>query len=276
MNFDSIFNPKFIQEAQKVGLTLLGEGRNANFRTYRFNDCGHEQQITVRNVRINVFECKECHKSKLREEATLQGLETISVTEDRGVHLFRFKECGHEQKITLQAVRNNQFKCRTCHQIKLEKEANLVGLELKGKGRNGYWRTYVFKECGHVQEIQKSNVRNNNFVCNACEETSWSLPSKVYLLEIKHASFEWIKLGYAKNIKSRIYRYRLPEKVKIKELKVVTFETGKEAYDFESSLHKKYKNKRLPIKTMKEFHQTGFKECYPKDMKEILIKELSF
>ncbi|MDG2296922.1 MAG: hypothetical protein P8L75_01900 [Gammaproteobacteria bacterium] len=243
---------KFEEEAKAVGLTLIGEGRNADYRTYSFNDCGHEEEKTIQSVRLKRAKCIQCFKLKLQNEAKDVGLTLIGKGKNRNYRTYRFNECKHEQEIVISHVRRNEFKCSQCHQLILEKEAKKVGLILIGLGRQHAWRTYRFIECEHEQEIQKSNVRNDNFVCNACEETSWSLPSKVYLLEIKIGSFKWLKLGYAKTIKTRIYRYRLPESVKVKRLKVIDFDTGREAYDFESSLHTKYKRKKLPVKKMKE------------------------
>ena len=126
--------------------------------------------------------------------------------------------------------------------------------------------------------MQLINVRDNNFICNTCEETARDLPSKVYLLKITSdtviQSFTWLKLGYAKTVNTRIKQYGLPADVAIKRLKVMDFETGRQAHRYEASLHKKYLRKRLPLKKMKEFHQNGFNECYPLEMLDTLMKDL--
>ena len=159
------------------------------------------------------------------------------------------------------------------------KEAKAVGLTLTGEGKNAQYRTYRFnnsKKCKrkHKQEIRTTNVRSNVFICNTCEETSRDLPSKVYLLKIHSGSFIWLKLGYAKQTSFRIKQYRLPEDVKVRRLKVIDFDTGREAHKYESSLHKKYIRKRLPVKKMKKYHKFGFNECYPLEMLDTLIGEL--
>jgi hypothetical protein len=155
MDWNSATTKKHIKEAKAVGLTLIGAGKDANYRTYRFNNS------------------KKCKRK-------------------------------HEQEIQIGMVRNNNFRCNQCHQIKLESEAKAVGLTLIGEGRNATYRTYRCNKCKYKQEIQTGNVRNNSFICNTCEETSRDLPSNVYLLKIKHKDNEWIKLGYAKSIKTRI------------------------------------------------------------------------
>ncbi|MDG2297830.1 MAG: GIY-YIG nuclease family protein, partial [Gammaproteobacteria bacterium] len=273
-------------EATAVGLTLIGEGRNHNYRTYRFNNSKkckrkHEQEISIGNVRKNNFKCKQCVQIKLETEAKAVGLTLIGEGRRKGHRTYRFnysKKCKrkHEQEIDTSAVRTNNFKCNQCLQIKLEKEAKAVGLTLIGKGRNKNYRTYRFNKCKHEQEIDKGAVRTNYFKCNTCEETSRDLPSKVYLLKIQSGSFIWLKLGYAKTVKTRMKQYRLPEDAKVMRLKVIDFDTGREAHRYESSLHKKYIRKRLPIKKMKEFHKTGFNECYPLEMLDKLLEELEY
>ena len=176
MDWNSATTKKFMKEAKAVGLTLIGEGKKAQYRTYRFNKCKHKQEIAI------------------------------------------------------SSVRSNKIRCNQCLQIKLENEAKAVGLTLVSKGRNKNYRTYRFNKCKHKQEIAIGRVRDSSFICNTCEETSRNLPSKVYLLKIQSGSFMWLKLGYAKSIRFRIKQYRLLEGAKIKRLKVIDFDTGREAH----------------------------------------------
>ena len=268
------FQIKLKKEAKDVGLTLIGEGRNKIYRTYRFNDCKHEKEIEPKKVRNNQFRCNQCLQIKLKKEAKDIGLTLIGEGSKAGYKTYRFNECRHEQEIKTSHVRNNQFRCNQCLQIKLKKEAKDVGLTLIGEGSKARYKTYRFNECRHEQEIRADGVRNNNFLCNICEETSRDLPSKVYLLKIQSGSFIWLKLGYAKQISFRIKRYKLPEDAKVRRLKVIDFDTGREAHRYESSLHKKYIRKRLPIKKMKKYHKDGFNECYPLEMLDKLLEEL--
>ena len=83
-----------------------------------------------------------------------------------------------------------------------------------------------------------------------------------------------MKLGYAKTVKTRIKHYGLPEDTKVKRLKVIDFKTGRQAHKFESSIHNRYKRKKLPMKKMKDFHKDGFNECYPLEMLDTLLEEL--
>tara|TARA_B110000240_G_C13108479_1_gene287324 strand:- start:15 stop:539 length:525 start_codon:yes stop_codon:yes gene_type:complete len=166
------------------------------------------------------------------------------------------------------------FRCKQCLQIKLKQEAKALALTLVGKGKSRLYRTYRFNDCKHEQEIQLSHIREDRFICNTCEETSRDLPSKVYLLEIKLSSFVWLKLGYAKNVNTRIKKYRLPKNTEVKSLKLIDFSTGREANEFEALIHKKYKKNKLSARKMRKFHKDGFNECYPMKMLDTLMEEL--
>ncbi len=63
MDWNSEATKKHIAEA--VGLTLLGPGKNKHYRLYRFNVCGHKQEITTDHVRRDGFLCNQCEETSL-------------------------------------------------------------------------------------------------------------------------------------------------------------------------------------------------------------------
>jgi hypothetical protein len=86
---------------------------------------------------------------------------------------------------------------------------------------------------------------------------------------------EWLKLGFAKNIDFRVSQYKLPSEAEVSVLATLPFDTGKEAIEFEKSLHTKYRRKRLRVKDMLAFHAgSGATECYPLTMVEKLMSEM--
>tara|TARA_B100000029_G_scaffold227127_1_gene224952 strand:- start:907 stop:1200 length:294 start_codon:yes stop_codon:yes gene_type:complete len=96
------------------------------------------------------------------------------------------------------------------------------------------------------------------------------------LLKITVNKKIWLKLGYAKEIENRRKEYGLPKRAKTELLKVVNFKTGDDAHNFEAAVHSKYIRKRLKMKTMEKFHtRSGANECYPIQMKDVLLEELS-
>lgn len=60
---------KLQKEAEIAGVRLIGDGKDANYRVYKFCDCGHEQEIATSSVRINNFRCRECENSHWDEES---------------------------------------------------------------------------------------------------------------------------------------------------------------------------------------------------------------
>jgi hypothetical protein len=271
------FLDKINRDAKEAGLSLIGVGRSSKkeiYRLYRFDNCGHEKEISLKNVREGSFKCDICFDSKVNDEAISVGLKIIGKGSRRAYRLYEFEECSHRIELRISHVRDKNFKCKICKQNKITSEAESNNLTIIGEGRNPNYRLYRFNKCNHIQEITLSSVRQKSFICNTCEETSRDLPSKVYLLKIQSGSFIWLKLGYAKTVKTRMKQYRLPEDAKVKRLKVIDFDSGREAHKFESKLHTKYKRKRLPIRKMKEFHKDGFNECYPLEMLDTLLEEL--
>jgi len=160
---------KLIKDAKAVGLTLLGPGRNKDFRLYRFNSCGHKQQIGPANVRINNFKCESCFQNKLAEEAKDAGLTLLGPGRNKNYRLYRFNNCKHEQNIGTGHVREKKnFKCNSCLQAKLIAEASAAGLTLLDDGKDFNYRLYQFNECGHKREFTLSAVRAKGFRCDVC------------------------------------------------------------------------------------------------------------
>jgi len=255
-------NEKRNQQASDVGLELIGKGRNRNFGLYKCKKCNAEQQITFASIKRDSFICHNCLDNKHKKEATSVNLEIIK-TISRHYKLYKFKKCGHEQKINISHVRKNNFKCHTCIQNTHIAEAEQNGLTIVGKGKNTKYRLYEFIECGHQQEIQLGNVRLGRFICNICEETHMDFPSNIYLLEISFNDFIWLKLGFSKNINKRILEYGLPKEAIIKQIKTIEVKTGRYAQKIEMEIHKKFKKFRLPKKDMSKLHsKQGFNECY--------------
>ena len=75
--------------------------KNSNYRTYRFNKCGHEQEIRTGNIRNNQIRCHQCLQNRLNSEAKAVGLTLIGAGRNKHYRTYCFDECGHEQEIQL-------------------------------------------------------------------------------------------------------------------------------------------------------------------------------
>ena len=159
------------------------------------------------------------------KEAEAVGLNLIGVGRDRRYRKYRCIKCNNEMEKELSAIRKNNARCDECRKIKLKKIYKSRGFTLLGDGRSDAYKILRIDKCGHIQEIHRSAVRVNSYVCNICEETARDLPSKVYLLKITVDtvinSVTWLKLGYSKNISTRIKQYGLPIDTVIERLKVM-------------------------------------------------------
>ena len=269
---------KHKEKALKFGYELIGlaDDKNTKKAKYRCIDCHNKKDLWMRAIgNDSKKQCKFCIEEKFKQEALNAGIEILAKGKSGRYRNCKFNKCGHESEIRTDSFVKNP-KCLKCQIEKFEREAIAVGLEYLGhidkKPKKG---SYQFLDCGHVQEISKTHVRDDNFVCNLCVETYRTKPSEVYLVEIAIKDFKFLKLGYAKHTNFRIKRYEMNYKAKINVLKVLSFDTGEEANLFESGLHTKLKKKKISKEKMKLYMNSGFNECYPIEMKELLIEKLN-
>lgn len=263
----------FKAEASANDLKIVGAAAQRGYRLYEFINCGHQQVASLSHVRRGNIRCNECLREKRDEIAINFGLKIISDGEEQGYLRVIFTECNHEQEIQVSNFYRGQFRCQKCIVKKLEMEALDGGLVIIGDGRNRSYRMYEFIECGHQKEIQVSDVRRKSFSCNSCEETSWTQPSTLYLLEITVGNAKWLKLGYAKNVDARIERYGLPNNANVAKLKVKDCSTGQVANKLERFIHRKFDAYHINSAIMAKYHQkSGNTECFPLDMKLKLLE----
>jgi len=117
------FQAKLKKEAETAGLTLLNkDAKNSQYRFYRFNDCGHEQELVTRNVRrLWGLNCRQCIDVLVKKEAEAAGLTLVRYmtendTESHQYGLYRYKSCGHSSQITRDQIRRGRVPpCRHCN-----------------------------------------------------------------------------------------------------------------------------------------------------------------
>ena len=121
---------RHIREAKAVGLTLLGPGKDRNSRSYRFNSCSHIREFAPRNVNKGEFECKACTELKNKKVATAFGLTLVGPGKDHKYRTYRIDKCKHIAQFQVGHVKENNFRCSRCLDIKLSKEAKVQNLSL--------------------------------------------------------------------------------------------------------------------------------------------------
>ena len=262
------------QKLSEESLNLVEIGRQKVYSIYRRTDCGHIVRLPRASLSSH---CQECFVERWKREAEDAALEIISESK-KGIayKLYKFKSCSHTQDIAISRVREKDFSCKQCQLDKIKKEAEYAGLTLIGKSDKSNKNRVYLANCGHTLDLMVGNVRNNSWVCHECEDTFYTQQSNLYVIEIKSncGNFNFIKLGYSKNIDKRIKDYNL-RNCSAMLIKSASVNTGYEAMTIEQNLHKKYKFANLDQSFTKEyFINSGFTECYPIQLKETLVAEI--
>jgi len=245
--------------------------------TFKYNKCGHVQTQKLHSLlKRESKKCFECVEEDHKITADNRGLVFLGKAGTK-MYNYSFKDCGHIRALSCTDVRQGNFKCTECFKIKLEKEAISSNLILVGEpeNKNANYRQYKTLCCGNTQDIITGNVRFNAWVCHNCKTTAFNLPSSLYLLKLTSPTTSWLKLGYSKNIKSRIIKYGLIPEIQSDILYSFDAGTGENAVKIEKKIHKKYYQLRIDPEVMRPFFiNSGFTECYPLSMLHLLLEEL--
>ena len=159
-------SPHLFEEALQKNIELLErtEGRRGYFK-YKLS-CGHEKNCTPQQVRNSEFRCDICLENKLTDEAKDAGCKILAKPHRAGYRVYQLP-CGHEQELTLQHVRDKNFRCHKCMHQKLSIEAVNQDCFLIGEGTNAKNRTYRLP-CGHHEIVHTGNMRYGTFSCKSC------------------------------------------------------------------------------------------------------------
>jgi len=101
-------------EAEVSGLVLMGAGRSAQRRIYRWIECGHETEYSTGAVRRGSVRCQQCLDSSLHAEAAAAGLALLGAGRNSTYRTYRWIECGHEADYSTFHVRAGTARCQQC------------------------------------------------------------------------------------------------------------------------------------------------------------------
>lgn len=284
-------------EAELAGLIIVSKTDKSfgksyrDYNLYKFKECGHLQNIGIRNVRIGEFKCRACLEIKISKEAENVGLTFISKSNTseldvkctaRKYNLYKLNKCGHYQNIHVQQVRDDSFKCKICNleqQVKEAKDCDLTFIrkteESFGKNYKDY-NFYQFNKCEHVQNIRIFEVRHKLFECRECAGLRSQRSSNIYIFKITCKNFSWLKLGFAHDLDFRKSRYDLPDGSEIQLLYCKNIAKGELARSIEQRVHDRLEQSKLDRTLMLQYmRKSGFTECYPLGMFDTIIKELN-
>ena len=101
---------------------------------------------------------------KHEEEATINGLTIIDHDADYPWKLYKFNNCGHEQKIQPGHIRLGVFRCQICKSKEIENSFHERGIEII-EHISGHKKLIKFLKCQHEQIVTSIN----NLMCRTCQ-----------------------------------------------------------------------------------------------------------
>jgi len=269
------------EEAAEAGLRVIGPGKNCDWRQYEFIACGHSCEMRVtsaRNSRTSQHFCRQCYDERLSKDAENNNMTYLGAAlHNKGIfRRYRFNACGHERDAIPSTVEDGGVVCRTCQEERFAEEARSSGISMLGYSSDGdgAYRRYQLG-CGCEKDIRLDHVRRNSYSCAECSITYLIQPSWIYLVQFTNENFSWLKLGFTKDIRTRISNYGVIEGSSKQVLMEIPFSTGKIASELESKLHAEFKSFKLAPKDMQYYMKlNGHTECYPIEMKVTLVNRL--
>lgn len=222
--------------------------------------------------------CHSCFSRDLQKQAAKLKIDLLERISNSRFNI-RFQSCGHSRTAHHSQFFIENLECQECKEDNYKKEAEIEGLKYNGLSSPDNVRDYYQKRnytlpCGHIRDLRMSHVRESRWQCDICKDSHFLKPSFVYLLSLNTPDGVFLKLGYAKNVSSRILGYSLKDTT-VSILKVVPFDTGRKAIEFENSLHRKYSAFSISKDIMGKFMQNGKTECYPLHLFDTMLEELS-
>jgi hypothetical protein len=231
--------------------------------------------MAEQSVRVHEGKCNDCFEESLEKAAVKNGYvyDRYSEKHSGSYRYIKFANCEHEKTVVHQQILKGNVVCRVCVEDRITEQCEKVGLFTVENLSDRY---RVFRlPCGHDKKLRVDHAMCGSYLCEYCDDSQYTKPSKLYLIRFDSEDFSWLKLGYAKDIENRKANYGVCPTVKYDVLLQHDFDKGYDALLFEKQLHKQFKQSRLNSKFMKQFHKhNGFTECYPVSMQDLIINEI--
>lgn len=241
----------------------------------RFRTCGHTVIKDTNAIRARTTDwCPICADITFQERLELLGIEATGQGNRRNKE-YLIKNCGHKITLRTDEISRGTLVCSICNELDFKEKIESFGLQqLPIKASKAGFRVFRLT-CGCTQELGMFSAKIGRWNCRQCNENYYKKESSVYLIKFSCGGFEWLKLGFSKNIDARITGYKMKDGCSSDLVEVVCFPTGLEAVKVEKNLHSIYKSQRLDPEYMKNYHtRNGFTECYPIHLYSTLKEEL--
>ena len=190
---------KLRSEAKESGLELLGQGKSSQYRTYKFINCGHQQELRVGHVRGKRVRCAECLEARFNIEASRAGLTIVGKGRSANYRKYRFESCGHLKEICVTQLRKSKSAdCDVCFQARLVKAAESFGVEIRSKATRKAYYICRCLVCSCESEIRISHLWKGTFRCLECHAKKLSQEASIFGVTL---------VGLGRNAHKRLYRF---------------------------------------------------------------------
>lgn len=109
---------KHQREGKNAGYTLIGAGKNKDYRTYRCNKCKYESEYQLTHIRKKNVRCANCYLGQLKSEAKEASFNLLGAGTDPERRLYECVVCKAERELYTASVRNGEVRCQTPRQYK--------------------------------------------------------------------------------------------------------------------------------------------------------------
>lgn len=244
------------------------------YSKYRLS-CGHEKVIQRPKFKNKKFRCEICRLESRNKHLEEIGVEILDeFPGKRDYKHIKFKNCGHEKLVSNSALRNNNLRCGICLDLQVSEKCEKFNLQFIKRYINEGTGLFIVHTCGHMNVFQIGNAVRGSYKCRERKESYLVKPSNFYIFKIITDELCFIKFGFSLNINRRIKQIQ-KDNCKIEILKIIKFDTGKEAEDFEYDYHLKYSKYKLPVNVTMKYLTSGYTECYDISVLEEMEDDLS-
>lgn len=131
------YEDKLEKEASEQNLQLIGiSSKGGTYRQYKFNLCGHKQDIVAQCIPVGRFRCQQCKEDKYKAEASLVGLEYIGLANNTKYECQRriYKlPCGCSKELRMDHAASGSYLCDNCEGSYYQKPSMVYLLKMHTK-----------------------------------------------------------------------------------------------------------------------------------------------
>ena len=185
--------------------------------------------------------CLERRRADLATHATLVYMGRDPA--DTAYGLYRAR-CGHDQRRQFDYVRRMAagtagLRCEICFAAHEARIAGRHGWTRIGPDPHGNPNYHFYRHgCGTERRIARANLGWGQVDCPGCGQGWSARESQIYLLDLRHGTRHFLKLGYSAHPEKR-HRHQLglPRDATVRVLRTLVVETGSAACAAEQQMH---------------------------------------